>query len=176
MAIHEFHRAHGGLTRELKIRRLLAILTNTTPSDDDVKARVDHFAELVVERIIQAPEIPGTHTFLQEWSSRCPLYAVSATPGEELLRIMDARCLLPFFRKVKGWLPEKSGLISQEIASEGFQASQCILVGDSDEDDRAADRLSVPFIPFGAPTPGVKEVSAPASRVGLTLAKRYHSR
>lgn len=161
MAVREFHRAHGGLTRELKIRRLLAILTNTTPSDEDVTVRVDQFAELVVERVIQAPEIPGTHTFLQESSKRCPLYAVSATPDEELQRIMDARGLLPFFRKVRGWPPEKSGLINEEIASGRFQASRCILVGDSDEDHRAAERALVPFIFFGAPTPGVSHARVP---------------
>ena len=157
----EFHRAHGGLTREIKIRRILELLGEESPSEPEVLHRVSHFATLVVERVIQAPEIPGTHTFLQEWSNRCPFYAVSATPDEELQRIMAARGLLPFFRKVRGWPPEKSKLISQEIASGGFKASRCLLVGDSDEDYQAAKRASVPFIFFGTPTPGVNQASVP---------------
>ena len=156
-----YHRAHGGLTREIKIRRIFELLGDASPSEPEVLDRVSHFATLVVERVIQAPEIPGTHTFLQEWSNRCPFYAVSATPDEELQRIMVARGLMPFFRRVRGWPPEKSGMISQEIASGGFGASRCLLVGDSDEDYQAAQRASVPFIFFGAPTPSHKRESIP---------------
>lgn len=156
-----FHRAHGGLTREIKIRQILELLGDESPSEPEVLDRISHFATLVVERVIQAPQISGTHTFLQEWSNRCPFYAVSATPDEELQRILVARGLKPFFRKVRGWPPEKSGLIVQEIASGGFEASQCILVGDSDEDYHAAQRASVPFIFFGAPTPGGQQASVP---------------
>lgn len=156
-----FHRAHGGLTREIKIRQILELLGDESPSEPEVLDRVSQFTRLVVERVVQAPEIPGTHTFLQEWSNRCPLYAVSATPDEELQRIMIARGLTPFFRKVRGWPPEKSGLIGQEIASGGFDPSQCILVGDSDEDYQAAKRASVPFIFFGAPTTGGQQASIP---------------
>ena len=156
-----FHQAHGGLTREIKIRRILELLGEESPSEPEVSDRVSHFAALVVERVTQAPEVPGTHTFLQEWSNRCPFYAVSATPNEELQRIMAARGLLPFFRKVRGWPPEKSGLISQEIVSGGFDPSDCILVGDSGEDYQAAKQASIRFIFFGAPTPGRKQESVP---------------
>ena len=156
-----FHRSHGGLTREIKIRQLLALLGKESPTEHEVSDRVTEFAALVIERIIQAPEIPGTHKFLQAWSKRCPLYAVSATPDEELQQIMAARGLLPFFRKVRGWPPEKSVLMSQQIASGGFEASRCILVGDSDEDHQAARRAAVRFLFFGAPKPGVKHASVP---------------
>ena len=156
-----FHRAHGGLTREIKIRRILELLGDESPSESEVSDRARHFATLVVERVVQAPEIPGTHTFLQEWSNRCPFYAVSATPDEELQRIMVARGLMPYFRKVRGWPPEKSELISQEIASGGLDPSKCILVGDSHEDYQAAKRASVPFIFFGAPTPGHEQEGVP---------------
>jgi phosphoglycolate phosphatase-like HAD superfamily hydrolase len=156
-----FHLAQGGLTRELKIQQLLELLSKEPPANSEVSARVRKFTELVVERVIQAPEIPGTHKFLQEWAYRCPLYAVSATPDEELQRILAARGLLPFFRKVRGWPPEKSGLITQEIASGGFEASQCILVGDSNEDYEAAKRASVRFICFGAPGVGARDHTSP---------------
>ena len=156
-----FHRAHGGLTREIKIRQILGVLGNRSPSDSEVSDRVGQFAEIVVQRVIEAAEIPGTYEFLRKWSKRCRLYAVSATPDEELKRIMAARGLLPFFRSVKGWPPEKSGLISQEIASRGFEPSQCILVGDSDEDYRAALRASVRFTFFGPAEPDDKEASTP---------------
>lgn len=154
-----FHRAHGGLTREIKIRQILELLGDQSPSESEVSDRASHFATLVVERVVQAPEIPGTHTFLQEWSNRCPFYAVSATPDEELQRIMVARGLMPYFRKVRGWPPQKSGLISQEVASGGFEASRCLLVGDSDEDYQAANRASVHFIFFGVPTNGDQQAS-----------------
>ena len=157
----EFHRTHGGLTRELKVRRILELLGNESPSESEVFDRVSHFTELVVERVVQAPEMPGTRTFLEEWSHQCPLHAVSATPDEELQRIMAARGLLSFFRRVSGWPPEKSVLISQEIASGGFDPSQCILVGDSREDYQAAKRASVRFIFFGAPKIGGPQLSVP---------------
>ena len=166
-----FHRSHGGLTREIKIRQVLELLGNESPSESEVSDRVSHFATLVVERVIQAPEMPGTHTFLQEWSKRCPLHAVSATPDEELQRIVAARGLLPFFQRVRGWPPEKSGLIGQEIASGGFKASECILVGDSNEDYQAAKRALVPFIFFGAARPGVTHANVPRIGTWSSFAK-----
>ena len=157
----EFHRAHGGLTREIKIRQILESLGNESPADSEISNRVSRFSDLVVQRVIDAAEIPGTYKFLSEWSNRCPLYAVSATPGEELQRIMLARGLVPFFQSVRGWPPEKFELISQEIASRRFKASECIFVGDSNEDHQAARRASVPFIFFGAAQPGVVHASIP---------------
>jgi len=156
-----FHQAHGGLTREIKIRQILESLGNESPSESEVSDRVSRFADLIVQRVINAAEIPGTYEFLREWSNRCPLYAVSATPDEELQRIMALRGLHPFFRTVRGWPPEKSELIRQQITSGGFKKSQCILVGDSDEDYQAAKRASVPFIFFGVARPGVKHASVP---------------
>ncbi len=156
-----FHRAHGGLTREIKIRQILESLGDESPAESEISDRVSRFTDLVVQRVIDAAEIPGTYEFLREWSNRCPLYAVSATPDEELQRIMAARGLVPFFQSVRGWPPEKSGLVSQEIASGGFKASECIFVGDSNEDHRAARRASVPFIFFGAAQPGVTHASVP---------------
>ena len=156
-----FHRTHGGLTREIKIRQILESLGDKSPAESEISRRVSRFSDLVAQRVIDAAEIPGTYEFLREWSNRCPLYAVSATPDKELQRIMAARDLVPFFQSVRGWPPEKSRLIGQEIASGGFKASECILVGDSNEDHQAARRASVPFIFFGAARPGFTHNSVP---------------
>ncbi len=166
-----FHRAHGGLPRELKIRQILASLGDESPTESEISDRVSRFTDLVAQQVIDAAEMPGTYEFLRSWSQQCPLYAVSATPDEELQRIVAARGLLPFFQRVRGWPPEKSGLIGQEIASGGFKASECILVGDSNEDYQAAKRALVPFIFFGAARPGVTHANVPRIGTWSSFAK-----
>lgn len=159
--VRTFHQDNGGMTRTLKIRQLLELLGNRSPSDFDVSSRVNLFANIVVDRVVQAPALPGSVHFLQAWCDRCALYAVSATPNDELQRILEARGLHSFFRAVRGWPPEKSQLMRSEIKLARLHPSRCVFVGDSDEDYRAAMRASVPFIFFGKPRPGAMDSGVP---------------
>ena len=146
--VRAFHEAHGGLNRKVKVRGILEMLTGSEPSQSDVDARVRFFSGLACERVSMAPEIPGARQHLESWFGRCSLFAVSATPHDELQVILKRRGLNDFFEAISGWPHEKSSSIRNTIALRGYEPSRCVLIGDSAEDDHAAKRASVKFLQY----------------------------
>jgi len=141
-----FHLSNGGVNRNEKIARLFRLIVGHDPSAQEVAVRMGQFSASVFEGVVAAPEIPGAHAALEEWSEKVPLHAVSATPTDELKRILDKRNIAKFFTSVHGWPPEKGSTVQEIITIRGYRSSACILVGDSREDLHAAIAANVQFI------------------------------
>jgi phosphoglycolate phosphatase-like HAD superfamily hydrolase len=141
-----FHLSHGGVNRSEKITRLFRLIVGREPSAQEVAVRMGQFSDSVFEGVVAAPEIRGAHAALEEWSERVPLHAVSATPTDELRRILERRNIAKFFTSVHGWPPEKGSTVREVITIRGYRSSACILVGDSREDLHAAIATNVQFI------------------------------
>ena len=141
-----FHLSHGGITRSEKITSLFHLIVGREPFAHEISDRIGRFSSSVFEGVVTAPEIPGASAALEEWSKKVPLHAVSATPTDELRRILDRRNIAKFFTSVHGWPPEKRSIIRDIIAIHEYRSSACILVGDSREDLYAAAATSVQFI------------------------------
>lgn len=141
-----FHLSNGGVNRAEKITRLFRLIVGHEPSAQEVAVRMGQFSASVFEGVVAAPEIPGAHAALEEWSEKVPLHAVSATPTDELKRILDKRNIAKFFTSVHGWPPEKGSTVREVITIRGYRSSACILVGDSREDLHAAIAANVQFI------------------------------
>ena len=134
------------MTRSEKITRLFRLIVGREPSTQEVSDRMRQFSSSVFEGVVAAPEIPGAYAALKEWSEKVPLHAVSATPTDELRRILDQRNIAKFFTSIHGWPPEKGSTVREVIAMRGYRSSACILVGDSREDLHAAIATNVQFI------------------------------
>ena len=141
-----FHLSHGGVNRSEKITHLFRLIVGREPSTEEVSDRISQFSTSVFEGVVAAPEIPGAHAALKEWSEKVPLHAVSATPTDELRRILERRNIAKFFTSVHGWPPGKVSTVREVIAMRGYRSSACILVGDSREDLHAAVATNVQFI------------------------------
>ncbi len=144
--IVSFHLAHGGVTRSKKITALHRIIVGREPTEKELADRITLFAAAVAQGVVGAPEIPGARVAVAEWFETVTLYAVSATPTDELRSIFDRRDLTQYFRCILGWPPDKGLSIQEIIAAQGHEASSCILVGDSFEDLQAAITAGVQFI------------------------------
>jgi phosphoglycolate phosphatase-like HAD superfamily hydrolase len=76
-----------------------------------------------------------------------PLYLSSATPRTELMAILEARQLTPFFAEVFGDPPQpKADAIQAVLAREGVAPQELLSVGDAASDLRVATEAGVPFI------------------------------
>ena len=144
--ILEYHLAHGGVNRAKKLADLHVLAFGRAATHVEVAERLRAFAEHIEDRVVDAPEMPGTRAALDHWSGVIPLHAVSATPDEELRRILDRRGLLEYFNSASGWPPEKSDLIASIVSSDDLIPSRCILVGDARQDHEAAERNGLHFI------------------------------
>ena len=165
----DYHLTHGGVTRSEKISNLFQLLTGNQATDDEIRGRVDRFRDVVEQRVTAAPEILGVTDMLTTWFDRCPLFAVSATPEDELISIFGARGLSRFFISIHGWPPRKSVTISAVAKAHGLIPSRSILLGDSYEDFVAAKESGVHFIHFQAPGRPALEEQTPSVRDFLSL-------
>jgi phosphoglycolate phosphatase-like HAD superfamily hydrolase len=140
------HMSNGGVPREPKVMMIFEALHGRSATSDEVSALVDRFAELAIERVLAASEIPGASSALAELSRHVPLHAVSATPFRELVRIFEARGWAGYFRSIHGIPPTKTLTVSNLLGEHGYEAAKCFMIGDSSQDRDAARANAVPFI------------------------------
>jgi len=145
-SIIDYHRANGGVNRVEKIRQIFERLTGRQPTEAELAERVRSFSEVVVERVIAAPEIAGAREAVACWSARVPLHAVSATPTDELRVIFNRRGISQHFASINGWPPQKTELLPTLVQELGYAPDGCIMVGDSAEDEAAAHAAGTLFI------------------------------
>ncbi len=144
--ILDFHLAHGGVTRGKKIELIFRLINGRNPTFDELETRVALFTSFVVDAVIAAPEIQGASEALANWAAQIPLHAVSATPSEELVHILEQREMTHFFSSVHGWPPEKTETMQGLIDERGYEPELCVLVGDSKEDFAAAKKTGIHFV------------------------------
>jgi len=145
-AIIDYHLANGGVNRVEKIRQIFVQISGRQPPEAELAERVRSFSEAVVEQVIAAPEIAGAREAVEFWGGRVPLHAVSATPLDELLVIFDRRRMSQYFASIHGWPPKKTELLPALVRELGYAAQECIMVGDSAEDEAAAHAAGTLFI------------------------------
>jgi phosphoglycolate phosphatase-like HAD superfamily hydrolase len=144
--IRDFHEKNGGVNREDKIRAITKEVIGKYVSDAEVDKRVKEYESLVVNQVILAPEIPGAGLALTKLKGRMPLFATSATPQDELERILSARGDEHFFSEIFGWPLTKKAAITSVLEKYSLNSLESVLIGDSIQDFEAARAAGVRFI------------------------------
>lgn len=141
-----FHLEQGGINRREKLELIFRSVFRREPTSAELDARVAKFAAYVVDAVIAAPEIRGASQALAHWSARTSLHAVSATPTDELVHILNQRGLSDFFTSVQGWPPTKSEAVKAFLDRHNYEPDRCLLVGDSREDFEVARSARIHFV------------------------------
>ena len=157
-----------GVTRSIAIRRFFAEELRRELAPEEEAGMVRLFGEMVEEAVVRAPLVPGVREFIETQSQRCALFVVSSTPEAELVRIVAARGLAPFFREVRGFPPAKPENVVALLSKWDIEPSAAVLVGDTAEDERAAAAAGVRFVgrtisgrlsPFGPDTATIGDLT-----------------
>jgi phosphoglycolate phosphatase-like HAD superfamily hydrolase len=154
-AILELHRVNGGVNRLRKLEMIHEQLLGVTLSEQRAVELADAFSVIVLQKVMEAPEIPGASAALASMHAKFPMHAISATPTPELKLILRERGMLPHFRSVHGVPPSKSATARTLIRKHGYNAKHCLFIGDSEQDVIAAINNSMLFV-------HVRGASAPA--------------
>jgi len=139
------HLEHQGVSRYDKIRYFEEEIIGRPCSDDLLAQVADRFGCLVESRVIASAAIPGAEEFLANGHSRT-LTVASATPTEELRRIVDGRGWASHFDAVDGSPTSKGDIIGLHIEQFGVPRDQTVMIGDQMSDHRAAHQAGVRFI------------------------------
>ena len=72
------------------------------PSEEQIHDLANKFSEAVLEKVIQAPYVPGAYEFISENHSNYDMYISTATPQDEIEKILLKKGLRNFFKAVYG--------------------------------------------------------------------------
>jgi phosphoglycolate phosphatase-like HAD superfamily hydrolase len=139
------HESNGGVSRFDKIPIYLR-WAGQRPTPALLKTFCDRYSKSVFQAVIDSPWVPGVLEYLARNSSQQYFVLVTATPQEEIERILVALKLTDHFREVYGAPTNKSSCIRDVLERQKIAPDQALMIGDAETDLKAAQSNSVPFI------------------------------
>ncbi len=139
------HRDHGGMTRVDKFCHYYHEYLGKSLSKKEIADLCQRFSELVVDKVVAAPEINGAGEFLQRWCGRLACFVISATPDEEIKEIVKRRGMEGYFKEVLGAPADKKKNLETLLARYNLSPARCCFFGDAESDYLAAHSCGVDF-------------------------------
>lgn len=146
-SIMEYHLANNATVRFDKFKHITENILNQEYNEDRKRFLSRRFSDLVFERIVECPYVRGAEDFLNYFREKVSLYLASASPTEELEKILAARGdLKKYFKDVYAIPWVKTDIIKDILERENISPEEAIFIGDAFEDYEAARLTDVFFI------------------------------
>jgi len=143
--IKSHHEANGGMSRFEKIP--LYLTWAGLPADgDSVRQFCLHFSEAVFRKVLEAGWVPGAKEILSRNPFRQTFHLVTATPQEEIERVMEALDLRKAFQGIWGAPTPKGRAVEKILSLAQVKADECLFLGDALADWEAARATNIPFL------------------------------
>lgn len=142
----EYHLNNTGVSRYDKFKYIYKEILNRVLDDNEFRILCNKFADNVIDAVIKVSFVKGAKEFLENYASKYQCFVVSATPQEELERIIQKRNMYHFFRAVYGAPKKKSDAVRDVLRKGKINPRNAIYVGDAISDFNAAQNNSVHFI------------------------------
>jgi HAD superfamily hydrolase (TIGR01549 family) len=105
------------------------------------------FSKVVVQQVIDCPAVAGAEEFLKYFKkNNTALYLATMNPRKEIIRILKARKLFKYFKRIYSWPWRKMDAIEDILKKNRLKRPQMVFIGDSLEDFKAAQQARVAFI------------------------------
>lgn len=138
--------ANNATIRFDKFRHVYKHILRQEYTEDIEKDISRKFSQLVMRQIIECPSVPGALEFLDFFYKKVPMYLASINPHEELEKILEARNMAHYLKKIYTipWL--KADALKDILKNENSEPHEVVFVGDSPEDYQSAQKAGVRFI------------------------------
>jgi len=145
--IISYHLNNNALSRFIKFKYIYENILNKEYNMDVEIDLGKRFSEIVFKRVVDCPYIPGAIEFLDSFYGQYPMYLISATPHEELMRIVAERNLIHYFKGIFGVPPRsKYEHILTVLKNECVKPSEAMYIGDMIADYQIAESSGIMFI------------------------------
>jgi len=144
--IMEYHLSHNAIVRFEKFRYITENIIGREYNKKIEKELSVKFSELVFNAIVGCPYVRGATDFLNYFYGRVSIYLASMSPADELDRIVEARNLKKYFKKIYAVPWVKADVIKDIMMKEEAENKEIIFIGDSLEDYQSAQKMNVSFI------------------------------
>jgi phosphoglycolate phosphatase-like HAD superfamily hydrolase len=143
--VRNHHESNGGLSRFIKIPLYLSWAGLPT-SEVEVERFCARFSELVLQSVIDSPWVGGVRDYLERCHEHQYFVLLTATPKEEIKVIINRLGISSCFREVFGAPTEKSECIAGIIRQRDGARERMLVIGDSENDMKAARDNRIPFL------------------------------
>jgi len=144
--IMEYHLSHNAIVRFEKFRYIMEKIIGIEYNKKIEKELSMKFSELVFNAIVDCSYVRGAKDFLNYFYGKVPIYLASISPADELDRIVKARRLKKFFKKIYAVPWVKTDVIKDIMIKEDVKNKEVIFIGDSFEDYQSAQKMKIFFI------------------------------
>ncbi len=141
-----YHNENGGVTRYDKIRYYEKTLCNRNVTESRIMEIAGNFSDIVEDLVIKSPWVEGSKDFLDRYYKIIPFYVASATPEDELKRIVKNRNMDHYFKGVYGAPKKKHEHITAIIDQYNYKKQRILMIGDAITDYNAAQKSGTKFI------------------------------
>lgn len=148
-ALASWNRLKGVFRRD-RIRAVYQEVLGQTLADEVLDGYFQQFSTQVFERTVAAPWIAGADAFLKG-ERGYPLYVVSASPQDEVRRVIERRGAADRFQAIYGGPMPKPHWLTQILQQEGGEPASLLFLGDSLSDHVAAVAVGTTFLGVVAP-------------------------
>ena len=143
----KYHLQNGGVSRYEKFTFWHKEYLNKELQINQLEELAMRFSKLVFKKILNARFIDGAIETLEELKkNKTPAYVVSATPENELKKIIKKRKLENLFTKVYGSPKSKNIIVKEILDVEKYNPSKCLFIGDALSDLKAAQSNKIHFL------------------------------
>lgn len=143
--VNQHHEDHGGVSRYKKIPLYLS-WAGEPASPNQVKEFCNRYSLLVRQAVIDSPWVPGVQEYLRSNHENQFFILITATPQEEIEKILKVLELTSFFREIHGAPKTKGDTANDVLKRLGFSPDQALIVGDSGTDLEAAKKNNIAFL------------------------------
>lgn len=144
--IIEYHLKNTGVSRFEKFRYIYKEILRKELKDRVFRKLCQRFSELVVDEVVNASYVKGAMEFLKLYSQQYKCFVISATPQDELERILKRRGINHYFIAIFGAPEKKDNTTKKIIDTYNLLPKEVIYIGDALSDYKAANLNSVNFI------------------------------
>ena len=143
--IYNHNTTNGGMSRFHKIPLYLE-WSNETINDQKVKIICEKLSGLVEKKVIDSPWVSGVQSYLRNNKYSQTFILISATPQNELERILDALDLTGCFTSINGSPASKIDAIQKSLIKYKVDKKDCLIIGDMKVDYEAALKTDISFL------------------------------
>lgn len=142
----EHHELNGGVSRFDKFRFYHNNFLKKEITENEIQKLSDDFSRIVLNKVIKSPYIGGVLSFIKKNFLEKNLFISTATPSDEIEKILLRRQINDYFTSVYGSPEKKDNHILKIIKKNRFNEDELVFIGDSTSDFEAAKKMNVKFI------------------------------
>ena len=141
-----YEKNNHGISRFKKIKYYHNSILNVDLSEEKIMELSTRFSELVVDKVIEAPYVPGVLDYIHRSYDKYRLFVSSATPTSEIKQILAGKKIMNYFTAVYGSPESKKNHITDICIKNNLKTEELIFFGDSTSDIDAAKVHGIQFI------------------------------